>query len=409
MRRFQLSFLLLWLVAPVLAQAEPAGEECTVGVACGRATADGRPLLWKNRDARERDNVVLALADGRIPYFGLCNAGNSDAVWGGANVAGFCIVNAVSRDLPEGSDQGPANGAFIKLALQQCETVAQFEELLRATDTSGRRTRANFGVIDAQGAAAFFEAGHACFRRFDAEGAASGVLLRTNFSVTGGGDRGRERLARAEELCAAPAARRLTPRFLLQQLLRDVKAPPSASAGGKGRLDVRETIHRQNTVAALVLHGVKAGEDAKWTTMWAVLGQPLFAMAVPLWPAAGVVPRSLSGDPKSSLCDLSQRLADAFYAVDAGAAGADDQGSEGDIAGAVRWLRSDTMPLARRGVLFGEAEILARYEDVLANWRQGAGAPPPTVQRAFQEAMAKLAAQRLQDLVDEFAAASTVK
>ena len=71
------------------------------------------------RAALRRDgNAVLALDDGRIPYFGLCDAGRPEAVWGGANAAGFCIVNAVSRDLPGGSEQGPGNGGFIKLALQ---------------------------------------------------------------------------------------------------------------------------------------------------------------------------------------------------------------------------------------------------------------------------------------------------
>ena len=113
------SLVLAFAVSAAVAVAqEPVADECTVGVACGKATADGRPLLWKNRDARQRDNVVMALADGKVPYFALCDAGSAASVWGGANVAGFCVVTAVARDLPEGPAEGPDNGAFCKLALQ---------------------------------------------------------------------------------------------------------------------------------------------------------------------------------------------------------------------------------------------------------------------------------------------------
>lgn len=390
------------LVLPLPAQDREHGEECTVGVACGRATADGRPLLWKNRDARQRDNVVMALADGRIPYFALCDAGKVDVVWGGANLAGFCILNAVSRDLPEGGKAGPGNGAFMKLALQSCENVEQFEALLKQTDATGRRTRANFGVVDAAGAAAFFEAGPTSFQRFDAAAEATGLLVRTNFAATGGGDRGRDRFTRAAALLALPAARPLTPRFLLQQMLRDVQAPPGAAAGGAGRLDTRETIHRQNTVAALVLHGVQKGEDPRWTTMWTILGQPLFGVAVPLLPVAGTVPAQLAGDPRSAVCDLSRRLAEAFY-VDTDAAASDDEAAEGEVAGTLRWLRTDTMPVVRRAVLFAEAEILGHHEEVFAAWRKAGPVPQPAAARAFQEAMARRVLRTLTELADRHA------
>ena len=146
MRRIASSLWLAWLsLLPLAAQSTPprpqvpataaaswvdadgeSGEECTIGVACGRATADGRPLLWKNRDAQKHDNVVTAFQDGKTPYLGLCDAGAKGSVWGGANAAGFCILNSVSRDLPQGSTKGPGNGSFMKLALQRCTTVADF-------------------------------------------------------------------------------------------------------------------------------------------------------------------------------------------------------------------------------------------------------------------------------------------
>ena len=37
---------------------EDPSEGCTVGVASGRATPDGRPLLWKTRDGSAMNNEV---------------------------------------------------------------------------------------------------------------------------------------------------------------------------------------------------------------------------------------------------------------------------------------------------------------------------------------------------------------
>ncbi|MBL8752942.1 MAG: hypothetical protein JNK15_06530 [Planctomycetes bacterium] len=392
------------------AEAGSAMEECTIGVAAGRATEDGRPLLWKLRDAHKVDNVVLPLADGKVPYFALCDAGDAKAVWGGMNTAGFAIVNSVSRDLAQGSDKGPANGAFMKLALQTCTTVAEFETLLQSTNDNGRRTRANFAVIDAAGGAALFEAGHKTFTRFDADKDEAGVVVRTNFATTAEGGRGKERFARAAAILKTPAAKALSPRFVLQQVLRDVQAPPSAQAGERGRLDTRETICRQTTVAALVLHGVKAGEDAKWATMWVVLGHPLFQVAMPLFPAAGAVPMAVAGDPKSSLCDLARRLREPFFVDGAPAEKPEgEEAEEAEQAGGLQWLRTDTMPVVRRSILFAEAEVLALHAEAVANWKQALGKPVPPAMRAFQEAMARRIGAQLKELVDAHAGVGSGK
>jgi hypothetical protein len=410
------AFAALVATAPLLrAQDEGQGfEECTVGVAAGSATADGRPLLWKNRDAQKKDNVVLAFDDGVAPYLGLCDAGNRDVVWGGANAAGFGIINSVSRDLPGGSTKGPGNGGFMKRALKECVTVDDFEQLLRATNDNGRRTKANFGVIDGKGGAAFFEASHTKYTRFDAKDAANGLVLRTNHATTADGDRGKDRLARETALCKRPPKGGLTPAFVLGELLRDLQPPPAARAGAAGRQDVRETIHRQTTVAALVLHGVKPGEDGGWTTMWTVLGQPLFAPAVPLWPAARGVPKLMAGAPKSELCSAARALADLFYEADGaaagesggggnadggnggGAAGGEGEGGEAEVAGAIRWLRTEGLQPVREGVLAEEKSAMQRWSEAMALWRRGGDKPDAAELRRCQDLAAERALAALQ-------------
>jgi hypothetical protein len=302
----------------------------------------------------------------------------------------------------------------MKRALTECVTVDDFEQLLRATNDNGRRTKANFGVIDGKGGAAFFEASHTKYTRFDAKDAANGLVLRTNHATTADGDRGKDRLARETALCKRPPKGGLTPAFVLGELLRDLQPPPAARAGAAGRQDVRETIHRQTTVAALVLHGVKPGEDGGWTTMWTVLGQPLFAPAVPLWPAARGVPKLMAGAPKSELCSAARALADLFYEADGaaagesggggnadggnggGAAGGEGEGGEAEVAGAIRWLRTEGLQPVREGVLAEEKSAMQRWSEAMALWRRGGDKPDAAELRRCQDLAAERALAALQ-------------
>src|SRR5215213_3848844 len=101
-RPFRASFLAVFAITACFAgHARPAAA-CTTGVASGRATADGRPLLWKNRDTKDPNNRVayVPAADGRHAYIAVVDPGG--AVWMGANDQGFCIENSLIKDLPPG-------------------------------------------------------------------------------------------------------------------------------------------------------------------------------------------------------------------------------------------------------------------------------------------------------------------
>lgn len=111
-------------------------EECTVAVVSGKATVDGRPLLWKNRDTSTLDNEVAFFDDGEYPYIGVINAGDRAQVWMGVNSVGFAIMNSESQDL-EG-DTLDAEGYFMKQALMECATASDFERLLLKTNEPGR-------------------------------------------------------------------------------------------------------------------------------------------------------------------------------------------------------------------------------------------------------------------------------
>ncbi len=288
-------------------------EECTSAVVAGWATPDGRPLLWKNRDIDVADNKIVFLTEGPLKVLALVNADSQASVWMGVNEAGLAIINTASEDL-EGSSSSQ-NGSFQKKALLNCRNLEEFEELLRQTNLSGRFTRANYGVIDASGAAAYFETGNHSYTRFNV--GSSGFLIRTNFAFTGDGTgTGRFRYDRAFQLISgAIASRQISPDFILRHVARDLvndiinpyplPYPYGQDGLPAGFIRTANSINRYKTRSAVVFQGVRPGEDPKMTTMWVMLGEPVCTVALPLWLAAEKVPLELNGLNTAPLCDAA--------------------------------------------------------------------------------------------------------
>src|SRR5690606_19128531 len=99
MKRIKLKSLLVAGVVVLLSSG--LTHACTTGVISGKVTVDGRPLLWKNRDAPHKNNQVVYLSDGKYACTAVVNAGQRSSIWMGVNEAGFCIENSVTRDLSE--------------------------------------------------------------------------------------------------------------------------------------------------------------------------------------------------------------------------------------------------------------------------------------------------------------------
>ena len=296
-------------------------EECTVAVVSGKATVDGRPLLWKNRDTSHLKNEIAYYEDGKFPYIGVINAGDPSQVWMGVNSAGFSIMNAESQDL-EG-DTLDAEGYFMKQALMECATVTEFEQLLIKTNKTGRETKANFGVIDSTGAAMIFETGNHTYTKFDANDpktAPNGLIVRANFAITGSGKGyGHVRYNRAKELFEKLIdEKKLSHKTLLRKISRDlsngITNPYPLPFEGQeenhpnGFIKTYDSINRYRTASCAVFHGVLTEEAASLTTMWVILGEPICGVAIPLWVQAGKVPPALDGQETSILNNLIKKI-----------------------------------------------------------------------------------------------------
>jgi hypothetical protein len=302
-------------------------EECTAGVASGRATTDGRPLLWKTRDAGAVNNEVIWNTSGTYPFVSVISAGDERSSWMGVNDQGFAIINTLSMDLKAGSS-GLHNGLFMALALQECATVEDFENLLIETNETGRRTNTNLGVIDATGAAAFFETAGNEYWRYDAANTEKGYILRTNFARNGDGSTGdpsrsMDRYLQTEQLMIDFYR---TDKIDFKEIVKDqirtfgtsegdlVRLPFTGSIDGhpEGYFPNNSSINRNSSVSFAVIQGVLPEEDARLSTMWTILGQPSTGILVPYWPVGGT-PSEANGPETAPLADAANEIRKELY------------------------------------------------------------------------------------------------
>jgi hypothetical protein len=303
---------------------------CTVAVVSGKATPDGRPLLWKTRDSSPVPNKLVYIKGKNFDYVGIVDGTDIKlrSIWAGINTAGFAIMNSASGDLSEGRKEGPGNGQFMRMALEECSDVADFEKLLK--ETNGKRNvAANFGVIDAKGNGCFFETSHSSFKKFDSNNPAQaphGYIIRTNYAFTapvkdqGGGYIRFERASHLFEEAVRDG--RLTHKFILQEAARDLvneklHTDPlkafSPDLSSPLYVNTSDTINRNSTVSVTVFHGAKNPSEAFLSTMWILLGQAITTAAIPVWAHAEGVPEVAGGSESAPLNDFSRAMSSYLY------------------------------------------------------------------------------------------------
>ncbi len=304
---------------------------CTVAVVSGKATRDGRPLMWKNRDTSVLDNKIVFFKGEKYDFIGLIDAMDKkvENVWAGINTTGFAIMNSSSKDLAEGEESTIQNGSFMKSALGECANALDFENLLNRTN-GNRRVAANFGIIDAEGNSCIYETSNSDFQKFDTKDprvAPQGYIIRTNYAFTspvknGGG--GYIRFERASRLFQrASAEGRLDYKFILQEATRDLvneklhsfplTNTPVHDSSSPLYVNTNDTINRNSTASVALFHGVSNPKKAHLATMWVLLGQPVCSVTVPLWANAASVPEVLTGPETAPLNDFSRALTSYLY------------------------------------------------------------------------------------------------
>ena len=135
-------------------------EECTTAVVSPSAAVGARPILWKNRDTGTLSNKVVFVDDAPFDYLCLANADGASgrSCFAGLNAAGFAIMNSVAYNLPKtAGETEDREGVIMADALRTCRTAADFGRYLDRNLGPHLGALANFGVIDAEGAAVLLE------------------------------------------------------------------------------------------------------------------------------------------------------------------------------------------------------------------------------------------------------------
>ena len=280
-------------------------EACTTAVISAKNSPSGKSMIWKLRDTDNLKNAMRYFEDGTYTYLGLVNSNDTlgEHVWGGSNSVGFAIMNSASfnvneNDTTELKDQ---EGVFMKLALQTCGSLEEFEALLDSyPKPSGQAS--HYGVIDANGGAAFYEVNNWTWTKFDANDesiAPNGYVIRTNFSETGTPDVGFGFIRRetAEKVFAkALENNKLDYRTVLQRFSRctyhpvfDVNYRVKFEKGENESpfISSDDLITRHGSSSTIVVESVKPGDNPALTTIWTQVGFPHTTLSLPMWVKGG--------------------------------------------------------------------------------------------------------------------------
>ncbi len=321
MRRLLFIFLTCSIFSPAWA--------CTSFIISGKATPSGRPMMFKHRDTDCLDNRIAYFQGDKYAFIGLMNAPTLDGeVWSGVNEAGFCIMNTASYNLREDSLQCQMDreGELMYHALANCATIADFEAWLESYPQPWG-VEANFGIIDAQGGAAYFEMNNSRYIKYDVNSEQSGYRVVTNFSFAGryedyeGYERYltasaimQEAFSREKEMTAIDALNLFSRKYR-----HEVLGVNYYQENAPQYIVDQDFIPRRITSAVVVFEGVKAGSNPLHTIMWTALGYPACAVAVPLLVHGAHLPYYMlardtaaaqANDLHSEMCDASLAIKD---------------------------------------------------------------------------------------------------
>ena len=323
LKKFLNIFFILMLVA---ISVEQSGA-CTIVAVSGKVTADGRPLLFKNRDSSSND-IQIKVADGNCySYLCQCKVPDGQAL-SGFNETGFAIINSYSYNVK--NSIGNRNGYIMQLALENCASVDDFENLLKQFSQSIPAI-SNFGVMDAKGNVAIFETGQYTYTRYDASDDSKGYIVRTNFSMSGD-------MTKIDKLTPTSWPRYNTASIYLEQIIQNQKlskehfltlsrylvtddgsdlydqAPYDEDDGTMVKFE--NFIPRDQTTSAMVIQGIKNEESPMHTIAWTTVGPPITTVTIPFWitPSKTLPTKAIHGaDGHAWLCQNGLRLKDNIF------------------------------------------------------------------------------------------------
>ena len=367
---------------------------CTTAVVSGKATDDGRPLLLKNRDASSLQNRLVYFFDGKLRYIGLVNSEDkqNSEVWCGFNEAGFGIMNSASYNLKinDTTKLSDLEGRIIKMALERCVTIEDFEKMLNDLQKP-LGVEVNFGVIDANGGAAYYETDNFKFTKYDVNDpsvAPNGYLIRTNFSFGGQENKGYGYIRYSTALglfenkikdgkISFEFLINDVPRCLIHSFTNTDVSQNLPKENSNEFVYFKDYIPRYSTSTAIVVQGVKENETPQLTTMWTILGFPLTSVIIPVWLLDdGTLPSTLQADETGNapFCDLALKLKNKVFS-------SQNDARENYLNLSALLNRENTG--IRQELVPIEQKVIQKSKELLRNW-QSAGIDKSEAEKFYE-------------------------
>jgi hypothetical protein len=331
-------------------------DGCTIGVADGTVTSDGRGILWKSAMA---DTVGEVYPLGHFTgenYDYICfDNGSSSIAFEGLNSAGLSTGNSWA-----GLGDWTGNGHFMGQCLANCGTVDEVRDYIFWRQGLGALNTVTgcFPFLDAQGQATMFEIDNNTVYEYSTQNPnraaqnLAGRVVRANefharvdgtddIMISGRYHSGNSNttglITMAGDLCARTVVQGNLGHNSGYEFLRYGPNRPMA------------TIATDTVAYSIAVHDVAPGEDPALATMWAMPGQANYTIAVPMWVAVSDLPTCLaSGDLATRAMSLRAK------------------GNEGTIV-------DSTFPF--------EAHLFSEIEQLLGFWRSGDKIRPGTLAR----------------------------
>jgi hypothetical protein len=241
-------------------------------------------------------------------------------------------MNTASYNLQDAGDKTKLKdreGIIMQMALECCATLEDFEYFLD-TVTKPLGIEANFGVIDANGGAAYYESNNFTYKKYDAndpEMAPNNYIIRTNYSYSGYEDQGMGyiRYENTKYLFENHPTQKFTPEWILSSVSRSYYHS-LLEVDLRTQLPIfaidQDYIPRNSSSASIIFQGIQKGEPIERTTMWTALGFPPCAIVVPLWVAGGealpeIMIKTAEGN-NAPLCDKVVALKHKVFPINRG-------------------------------------------------------------------------------------------
>lgn len=277
-----------------------AAEECTVGAAMGNATADGRPISWKDRDNGSDPVHFVRYGTYSGGKYGILGMGFGSGTTldafdlkMGVNDAGLSLQNSVCENMDGVYDYDDFKQYLLSQRSSVADVRAAVSEVYGGSanywrhwpDSSGPAICSMFS--DAQGKAALWELNQHTspfYYEYNPENAnrltqfPKQFIVRSNTAHLNSTQKddtsGDTRYTVAKnDLQNLANSGTLSVKNWIQVVARD-------GSPGYDFLPNNDT-----TQAFMIVHGVNAGEDARIVTAWLGLGNPDYTIGVPAWTA----------------------------------------------------------------------------------------------------------------------------